>query len=615
MPTVPDRVDPPVEDSRQRRRSGRRQAVEVRRDQELVVRVWAATAACTALPLALVRGDSTPFTPALMWGFGLGILALVSGFAALSTGQNAHALEEAKAARGEQGVDPTVNPWRGASVGTLRNASWLFRAMTAAYGAAACVVLARASGTDLSSWVLVALAVPWFVALALGLGTPATSSAASPTLERHTNSALSLRASFADADNPFEPEPITQTRSPASPTVAAMPKEPQRRSTTNPAPSHGRSARPSLQFEQTFESTVPAPALNSGTGARRPSSLREALGSVFPEGVALRPDLVSAVPEVARHKPAAERHDSGVQELRKQSLTEPKRRRSTLQEEQARLSQIATEPPPSTVVIDSSERDTERPPSRRTDRADIPIFQESDIPTTPAPASVREATPPDGPASGMLAFELKIPKSPKAPTFGRSDRAMGGPDPEQSFRPTRRAGPFVERGPSDALADALSRPTRPADAEGDLEARLARVTARPHVSESGEHTRHSVDETPKPVSVTRETATQLRPVPSQFEIAYNGRGGPGYIEPSEAESDDRVRDAAPKRSSSSRTPEPSHDGSRRGSPLESEIRWVESAPSTVPGLVSFEAGLLETLQSAVPRADGYRRPKRRTALH
>jgi hypothetical protein len=320
----------------------------------------------------------------------------------------------------------------------------------------------------------------------------------------------------------------------------------------------------------------------------------EALGALFPNGAKLIPEISTPITPASRA-----RRTSGVQELRKQSLTEPKRLRSSRAEPSrvSRLSQLEAESPPATSAIDSGDRDTERPPARRTDRAGSPAFNEPDVPTTPAPA---EALRSEGTAAESD-YPIEIPRSPKAPTFGSASPAVGAslaaPSFEQNFVPTRPAGPSNEADPN--FEELAARPTfRPGAADEPAADSLLRTTAPPPEPGLDPGAPIAKPDERGPASHWRGSAPDVADEPTVADLDLADLRSAEVDDPSQSSAHVAASELAG--ATANTIPPPVHG--------ESDIRWVDAEARRLP------LGL-ESSAEPTGEVDGNGRDGRKTASH
>jgi hypothetical protein len=561
MPTLPDSVAARQGAEQQRRRWGRREALEVRRSQEAVFRIWLAGMACTALPLALSGTPALPFPPWSLWAVALALMAVVTLFAASSTRRNArhlaHALDTDGAvlpARATEG-----GAWRNPSVRTLGYASVLFLALATVYTTISAVLVAQVNWPAAQAW-LPAVAGALCVTLGALLGWSPQQIEPEPAKE--------LARSNDDGAQPTLRTPVSDA-APAGTHASAPPSGLALRAPTKPLLS--RPAFPHAAM-LTLGAATPAgerSALEPRT--LRAGSLGEAIGALFPDGATLLPALLTPIAPRSRPSarplptaiaPATEaRAASRPPEQRKQSLTEPKRIvRHHDHASDSRSSPWASPPPPPSA---EQERDTERPPSRRSVLPSAPVGRESQFPTTPAPA---EALANEASALDEQDYPVHIPRSPKAPTFEipgalpAPERREAGPD---NFRPTLPAIPSARAAAlASPSAEFVERPTRPADA----------VLA--------------ADEPPSREQFEVVARTPAVPPPPPDDSAELEEFGPAEDPPATG----RASDGPAQTTSPAETTAPplrEFDSSQPPTPVESEIRWVEVGERT-PASSAFD---------------------------
>lgn len=566
-----------------------------------MLRVWFATTACTAVPLALASGQPLPFPNWALWVTGLSVLSLVSLFAASGTQQNARALARALAARASSSDadEPRVmrtSPWHVPGARALAGAGALFLALAALYGSVAFELLRGALWQTLPIWTTAIPAVALSVA-ATALGRRRERDTPNAAVERI---APTLRVPVSDAARSgTAASEQTFDHSGRTPSMVGTPA-----GLASRAPGKPATARPSFDVDDVLPTppkatpavsptavsptaASPARAVTPKT-ATRPASLGEAIGALFPDGAALIPALVTPVAprsnskrELAtptgQHLEARLGRHSGVQELKKQALTDPRR---TRREADRTLGVEVRAPASNPSATEEQERDTERPPSRQTDRAATPEFREADIPTTPAPAQAEGDLP--IPRAEGDEYLVRIPRSPKAPTF---DAALLGDAPRsperrepgpENFRPTQPATPSAGHSELRAATDeALERPTRPAASAAVAEAEARGVSA---------------DER-KPEDVLVEPAEDAS-VAGDREAAAKSSDAAADSEPERLPDDLSLEqrpaeldrpftetlslDAAP------------FDSSLPPTPVDSEIRWVDVSNPHQPGSKEHE---------------------------
>lgn len=557
MPTLPDSVGARQGAEQQRHRWGRREALEVRRSQEAVFRIWLAGMACTALPLALSGAPALPFPAWALWAVALALMAAVTLFAASSTRRNARHLARAL------DTDGTVLPagttqgeaWRNPSVRTLGYASVLFLALATVYTTISAVLVAQVNWPAAQAW-LPALAAALCVTLGALLGWSPRPIEPEPAKEP-------ARSNADDRALPTLRTPVSDTP-PAGTRASAPPSGLALRAPTKPLLS-----RPPFPFLDAGMLTLGAATPAGERSALEPRTLRagslgEAIGALFPDGATLLPALLT--PVAPRSRPSARpsptataptteaRAASRPPEQRKQSLTEPKRTsRNHDRASDVRSSPWASPPPPPSA---DQERDTERPPSRRSELASAPVGRASQFPTTPAPA---EAAGNEASALDEQDYPIHIPRSPKAPTFEipgalpAPERREAGPD---NFRPTLPAIPSARAAAlASPSAEFVERPTRPAD------------------------TALTPDEPPSLEQFEVVARTPAVPPPPPDDLAELEQFGPA----DDQLAADAVSDGTARATSSAETTAPplrEFDSSQPPTPVESEIRWMEVSERT-----------------------------------